>query len=120
MVNEEKEMSWIKEHIDIMHDDMLSSDARRWFEMMENDFLTFVRLGLYGFVLKLGTKGQRALPEDVVSSFIKELQYKICLSVAGDVRIKGLPLFSIVGIDVIGEEVLKSDEAYRLHPGAQV
>lgn len=117
--NEQARLRWIKENLHINHDDMISADATWWYQLMEADFITFLRYSIFGFALKLGVKGTKKIPEDDITTFIKEFQYKICLAASGDVTIPGLPLFAIAGVELMGEELLKKQEIYRLHPGAQ-
>jgi hypothetical protein len=117
--NEAAAMRWIRENLHIAHDDMISADAIRWYELMKSDFITFLRYSLYGYALKLGVKGCKPIPEDEITTFVKEFQYKICLAASGDVTVPGLPLFAIAGVELMGEELLKKQDIYRLHPEAQ-
>lgn len=120
VISEAAKVQWIRENLNITHDDLIHSDAAWWFEMMETDFQTFLRLSIFGFALRMGVKGQKEIPPDVITSYIREFQYKICLAMSGDLTVRGLPLFVVAGVEVLGEELLKSTEAYRIHPGAEV
>lgn len=103
-MNEEAKLAWIRKHVHINHDELSSTEASWWFELMEADFLTFVRYAIYGFTLRLEVKAHMKIPGDVMEAFIKEFKYKICLAVTGDSRVPALPLFAVTGLELIGEE----------------
>lgn len=98
----EEERAWIKEHLDIGHDQLPREFALRWLELMLANRKSFYVLGLLGFILKRKRDAQQTkFTNEELSSFCAEFTLKIRLATRKQGLALSLPLFDLVGRDAL-------------------
>lgn len=119
MDNNNTEMAWVKDHLNINHHELDRPTALWWLKMIESDFEKFSRLAIFGFALKLGESGCRAIPPDLIAAYLKEFQCKVYLAIAKDTRVPCMPLFAVSGIGLAGNNLSVNGQSYTLRPGGE-
>lgn len=98
----EKERSWVKENLDLRHNEMTKEQAKQWLRLMMADQKKFFSLGIFGFVLKRKRDArQMRFSKEELEEFCGEFTLKVQLAARNRKVTVSFPLFDLVGRNVL-------------------
>ncbi len=98
----EKERSWVKENLDLRHNEMTKEQAKQWLRLMMADQKKFFCLGIFGFVLKRKRDArQMRFSKEELEEFCGEFTLKVQLAARNRKVTVSFPLFDLVGRNVL-------------------
>lgn len=97
-------LHWIGQNLKITHDQLSHEEAREWLQFMMRDKEAFMRYAAFGFILRrqLEADAKQISPAEA-GEFLDEFAMKIQLANRERILTVSLPLFDIVGTDVLAK-----------------
>lgn len=93
---------WIRNNLMMTHNQLSATEARNWLKLHLKDPKEFFSYAVFGFVLRRKQeKGQTEIPHDEMLQFCGEFILKIRLAISRRKYQICLPLFDVVGTEIL-------------------